>query len=345
MSVQMNRRTLVKAGVGITALGGLPGGAYVGSALAAESKVRLAFALRSAHQSMLWLGTETGLFRKQGLEVSFPAMETGGPKAVAGLVSGDWDFCSTGTVPVAENFLNGGDVVALLRATLEHQLVFIAARRELTTVGHLDGKRIGTTAESGSGQTGVILRLTLKKVGATATYVGMSGFESIYAALAKGEIDAGILPIHLRISGEREHGWNIFELASWEGGFVPSVFATTRKLIVSNRDLVMRTVRGVVETIHAFKTQPDVYIPLLQRFLNISDRKVAEDLYKFYVPLFPQAPRVALAEGIQALRSHFSQKYPAAQKLQESDFVDSSFIDELEQSGFIKRLYGGDARR
>lgn len=345
MSVQMNRRKLVKTGVGIAALGGLPGGAYVGSALAAESKVRLATALRATSQGMSWFGTETGLFRKQGLDVSFPAMEIGGPKAAAGLVSGDWDFCHTGAVPVAENVLNGGDLVALLRNTLPHQNLCIAARREHTTLAHLDGKRIGTTTDNAPGQTGLLLRLTLKKIGATANYVGMGGtFENIYAALAKGEIDAGILPLHLRFAGERQHGWNIFELA-WDGGEVPGVFATTRKLIASNRDLVMRTVRGVVESIHAFKTQPDVYIPVLQRFLKISDRKIAEDLHKFYVPLFPQAPRVALAEGIQSLRDGFSQKYPAAQKLQESDFVDSSFIDELEQSGFIKRLYGGDASR
>src|SRR5258706_10103407 len=101
----------------------------------------------------------------------------------------------------------------------------------------------------------------------------------------------------------------------------------------------MRVVRGYVETIHAFKTQPDVYIPVLQRFLHISDPKVVEDLHKFYVPLFPQAPRVALdAAGLQSVKDNFSQKYPAAQKLRESDFVDSSFIDELEQSGFIQHL-------
>ena len=164
MSVQTTRRKLLKAGGGIAALGGLPGGAYIGSALAANTKVRVTAALRDATQGMSWCGTETGIFKK-------------------------------------------------------------------------------------------------------------------------------------------------------------------------------------VETIHAFKTQPDVYIPVLQRFLNISDRKIAEDLHKFHVPLFPQAPRVALAEGILSLRDSFSQQYPAAQKLQESDFVDSSFIDELEQSGFIKRLYGGDARR
>jgi ABC-type nitrate/sulfonate/bicarbonate transport system substrate-binding protein len=216
-------------------------------------------------------------------------------------------------------------------------------RRELATLGHLAGKRVGVLTDAYSGQVGVTTRLMLEKAGVTATYVGLGTFEKIYAALAAGEIDAGALPIHLRFTGERQHGWNTFERAV-TGFDIPSVFATTRKLIASNRDLVMRVVRGYVETIHAFKTQPDVVVPLLQRFLNISDRKAAEDLHKFYVPLFPQAPRLS-SSGIQGVRDVFSKRYPAAQKLQESDISDSSFIDELEQSGFIQRLYASDPKR
>jgi hypothetical protein len=44
---------------------------------------------------------------------------------------------------------------------------------------------------------------------------------------------------------------------------------------------------------------------------------------------------------VQELRNHFSPKYPDARKLQEADIADSSLIDELEDSGFIARLYGG----
>jgi hypothetical protein len=139
----------------------------------------------------------------------------------------------------------------------------------------------------------------------------------------------------LRFSGEREHGWNAFETTSLG---VPSVFATTRKMIASNRDVVMRAVRGMVEAIHVFKTQPGVAVPLLQRFLNLSDRKAAEDLHKFYAPLFPSAPRPSLADGMQDVRDTLSGRYPGAQKLQEPDIADSSFIDELVQSGFIQRL-------
>lgn len=66
---------------------------------------------------------------------------------------------------------------------------------------------------------------------------------------------------------------------------------------------------------------------------------------KIYVPLFPPAPRPSLSEGMQDVRDGFSRKYPAAQKLQKPDIAYSSFIDELEQSGFVQRLYASDPKR
>lgn len=308
-----------------------------------DMKVRMTTALRAPTHSMAWCGMETGIFEKRGLEVSFPVIETTGPEAVAGLLRGSWDFCQTGTLPVAESFLRGGDVVALFRNALQHANLCIALRREVKTLAELSGKRVGVLSDATSGQTGINARLTIEQAGATATYVGLGTYENIYKALAAGEITAGALPLHLRFSGEREYGWNIFDMAF--GGDVPSVFATTRKLIASNRDLVMRVAKAYIETMHAFKTQPEVYIPALQRFLNVNDRNLVEEQYKYYVPLFPRLPRMALSvEGMQSIRKTFANKYPMAQKLQESDFVDSSFADELEQSGFIKKLYASGAK-
>jgi ABC-type nitrate/sulfonate/bicarbonate transport system substrate-binding protein len=310
--------------------------------MAADIKVRMSTGLRATVQSISWIGTEAGVFAKNGLEVSFPKLEVGGPEAAAGMIRGEWEFCQTGTLPIAEGVLNGADPVILLRNTAPHVAIFVMSRPEFATLGQLTGKRVGVLTDAYSGQTGVSTRRTLEKAGVTATYVGLGTYQRIYAALAAGEIDAGAVPIDLRFSGERQYGWHAFETVSLG---VPSVFATTRRLIASNRDLVVRAVRGMVETIHLFKTQPDVVVPLLQRFLNMSDRKAVEDLHKFYVPLFPSAPRPSLSEGMQAIRDEFSKRYPAAQKLQESDIEDSSFIEELEQSGFIQRLYVGDIKR
>jgi ABC-type nitrate/sulfonate/bicarbonate transport system substrate-binding protein len=278
-----------------------------------------------------------------GVDVSFPVIETTGPEAVHGLARGEWDFCQTGTLPVVENFLNGGDAVVLFRNALQHDNLCIALRPKLKSLAELDGKRIGVLSDATSGQTGINARLTIEKAGATATYVGLGGYGNIYKALIAGEIDAGPLPLHLRFAGERRYGWNIFSLAF--GGAIPSVFATTRKLIATNRELVMRVAQGFIRTVHTFKTQPEVYIPLLQRFLQVNERELVADQVRFYLPLFPQVPRMALsAEGLQSIRDTFAKTYPAARDVQEADFTDSSIVDELEQSGFIAALYAGTAR-
>ena len=93
-----------------------------------------------------------------------------------------------------------------------------------------------------------------------------------YTALEKGEIDAGYLPVDLRFIGQKEFGWNnLAGIPIGAGGIV-----TTRRLIASNRDAVSRFVTATVETIATFKTRPDLAVPLLQRFLQIDDRKAVE---------------------------------------------------------------------
>jgi ABC-type nitrate/sulfonate/bicarbonate transport system substrate-binding protein len=214
-------------------------------------------------------------------------------------------------------------------------------RREFTGLQQLDGRKVGVLTNATSGQAGINTRLAVERAGATPSYVGLGTFQNIYAALAAGEIEAGALPVDLRFLGETEHGWHAFPSA---GLGLPSILATTRRRVRENRELVLSVVRGVAETIHLFKTRPDIVVPLLQHFMNFKDRRPAEALHAFYVPLFPANPRPDLSGGIKTLRDLFSTRYPAAANLQETDIVDASIIDEVERSGFIERLYGGAVR-
>ncbi len=45
-----------------------------------------------------------------------------------------------------------------------------------------------------------------------------------------------------------------------------------------------------------------------------------------------------------ALRELLAAKYPGATSLKETDIADSSFVDELERTGFIDRLYARDTK-
>src|SRR6185503_3383834 len=115
----------------------------VGSATGSENKIRMTTGLRSTRQAMTWFAAEAGIFKRHGLDVNFPTVAVGGLQTAAGLMRGDWEFCTTGFLPVAENYLNAGDVVALLRTARRHNDQFIASKRQLMTLGQLDGKRFG----------------------------------------------------------------------------------------------------------------------------------------------------------------------------------------------------------
>jgi hypothetical protein len=337
-----SRRQWLKQSLQLVAAAALPAVSRFAWAQAppasAARAVRVATGLLATWQSTAWLGAEAGIFNKRGIDMTLPAIAVGGPEAAAGLIRGDWEFAHTGSVPVAEEVLQGRDIVILATPTTDFPKSFVMTREGITQLAQLDGKNVGVLTETG--QTSVATRLTIEKAGATATYLPLIKFERIYAALASGEIDAGALPIDLRFTGQVRYSWNAFPMNSFDA---PSIFATTRRLIASDRALVMNVMQGFLETIHLFKTRPDIVVPLLQRYLKIEDRKAMEELYAFHVPEFQKVPRPSFP-GMQALRDYFAAKYPAAATLKESDIADPSFIAELERSGFIDRLYAADRK-
>ncbi len=75
---------------------------------------------------------------------------------------GDWEFTQTGTLPVAEGVLNGGDAVVLLRNAAPHIGIFVMTRPEFTSLTQLAGKRVGVLTDATSGQTGVVTRLAVE---------------------------------------------------------------------------------------------------------------------------------------------------------------------------------------
>ena len=332
--MKLPRRDFLRLAAGAAALPAALPFAWAQASPTTAQRVRVATGLLAIWQSTAWLGAEAGLFKKRGLDMTLPAIAVGGPEAAAGLSRGDWEFAHTGTVPVAEEVLKGQGIVILAMPTSDFPKSFVMTRKEITRLEQLDGKKVGVLTETG--QTSVATRITIEKARATATYVPLIKFDRIYAALAAGEIDGGALPIDLRFSGQARYGWNAFPIDAFD---TPSIFATTRKLITSDRKLVMNVMQGFIETIHLFKTRPDIVVPLLQRYVKIEDRKVAEDLYAFHVPVFQKVPRPSFPE-MQTLREFLVAKYSAAMSLKESDIADSSFIDELERNGFIDRLYG-----
>jgi len=55
--------------------------------------------------------------------------------------------------------------------------------------------------------------------------------------------------------------------------------------------------------------------------------------------LFQSSPRPTFASELQQLKAIISRKYPAAGNIKPEDLVDASFVDQLDRTGYIERLY------
>lgn len=299
-------------------------------------RTRIVTGLRATLESLGWIAMEVGIFKRLGLECTFPRLETGGPEAVAGVVRGDWEFAETGSAPYVQATLDGEDTTILLAAVgpLPTGLP-ILTRPEISDPSQLAGTRLGVLTDTG--QIAISVRSALEMWGVRATLVPLGTFGAIYAALGSGEIDAGAFTADYRFLGPRELGLRILDTPS--PGHVPVVVGCSRRLIAADRHLVAKVVQGYVEAIHFFKTKRSEVVPVLQQFLMFEDRSAVEEAYGFYAPLLQPLPRPSAA-GLRTLLQDLRRNQPSAVPLSPTDMVDSSFLDELEQAGFIETLYG-----
>lgn len=113
--------------------------------------------------------------------------------------------------------------------------------------------------------------------------------------------------------------------------------ATTRKYIREHPDRVRRYVKSQVEAVHRIYTDKEALIRALARFIgrNVARdvlEKTRENLLSESVLAKKQYPSV---EGLKTILAGEAKGKSAKPE----DFFDASFIQELDQSGYIDGLY------
>ena len=87
------------------------------------------------------------------------------------------------------------------------------------------------------------------------------------------------------------------------------------------------------------KTHRRETIAILAKYLRTDDPDALQEAYEAEIlGLFPQKP-YPTTKGIQTILREFGAKDPAARAARPEQFVDLSFIKDLDSSGFIDRLY------
>jgi NitT/TauT family transport system substrate-binding protein len=287
-------------------------------------KARLATGLLSTAEGLGWIGREAGIFARRGVDFDIVRTETTGPVAVAGLVNGEWDFCDVGAAPIVEANFQGHDTVVVMAAEA-YGAVFMVGRRGVDAPEKLRGGRVGVLSRGGQMELSAQVMLDRWRLREAVEIVVLGTIRRVYDALAKGEIDAGMLTADFRFWGEHAHGLHALADIGAEFRHVGPCLAASRRFLRANPEVASAVVQGYVESIRFFKAERDRVIEILGRYLGIPDAPALAAIHAFYSRQFQDDPRPP-ADGMQHLIDTYAPRYPAAGRRTVADVCDLSWL-------------------
>ena len=315
--------------------------AVLGFAVSASSaaaqglkKIRIGYPSLSFRQSNVWVAKEMGLFNKYGLEVE-PIFLRGGQMATQALVAGDPPIVNIGTVVQAS--LRGHNLV--LVAAVENnydQIVF--ARPSITRLEQLKGKPFGVSGfGSATHYASTILVKHLKIDPKDLPLMPTGADAERLAALSTGKIDATFFSSSAAPVA-RKAGFNeLLQIADLGVEVQGNGFATSKSYIQTNRDTVKNALKGFVEAIYFVYANKRDAQKVFAKYMRTNDPAVLEESYDGYVKMIPKKPYPTL-KGIQFMLDMLTPQIPEAKTAKPEQFVDLSFLQELEKEGFFNEM-------
>src|SRR4029077_1015684 len=291
----------------------------------------------SAGNWIPWIAKEAKLYEKNGLDVELILLRGSGQTSAAILGS------SLFAAPVVLPTVMLADLRRADLANVAHTVPGVqsklVAKGDIKRPEDLKGKRIASSSLGSLGD--FLFKYIIRKYGVDPnreiTWLSIGTPPERLQALLSGAVDAAEASYPIDVQAERK-GFRVLFDARKEVVYPSMSIVTRRKSIQEDRDTVMRLVKSHVEGIAYFKTNKEFSLKVLSKYLKINDREMLEASYETYKQDFISVP-YPIMKGLEATYDYVAQTRPEIRTKKPEDFMDPSFIAELDKSGFIKKLY------
>jgi ABC-type nitrate/sulfonate/bicarbonate transport system substrate-binding protein len=307
------------------------------STASGQDKLRIAYA-GGGSTAPVWILQERGLLKKYNISAEIVQINAS-PAALQAMIAGDVDLNVTGVTNLVSARLAGIDVVMLMAVmpTFPNQLV---ALKSINSVQELKGKTGGINRFGASTDLGI--RLVLRRFGLDpekdVKLISVGGTAQAVAAMSKGLIQFGISTEPFAREAEKVGFKTLLDIGPLKIPFHWNGVLAREATIKARRPVFSRFVRAMTEAIHIYKSEKEWTKGVIGKYLRINDAENLERTYTSFQPLFPEVPYPS-TDGVKTLLDDIAVKTPKAADANPKEFVDGSFVEEMERTGFIKQLY------
>lgn len=302
--------------------------------------LKVPFAALSPNYAPLWIADQTGLFKKYGLDVELIYISAGSV-IVPAILSGQVEIANMSSAPALTAWARGAQLTAV-GVNSNRLLHVIMTRSSITKPEQLKSKKIG--GDRYGSLSDLILREALRYYNLApdrdVAIIQSGGLPERLGALKAGAVDGAIVTGDTALEAEKLGFRKLIDLAQLPIRYPSSTIIVTKSFLAAKRDTVKRFLRGWIEGIKIAKTDKDATIAVMQDFLKTSDRSVLDKIFEVYKSVHEKIPSPDPKTMAVALRQ-LAASVPQTNALKIEDFTDPSLIAELENEGFITKVYAG----
>src|SRR5262245_747508 len=297
------------------------------------------------------MAAETGIYRRNGLEakqyITPRAAElirqSSGvvvPQEFVGAGIGDINI-GGGSPTIVRMTSDARAVQRIVLATNDPVSRFhIMSRPDITRPEDLKGKRIGFSSVGALSH--YVLMLWCRKMGfdpmrdVSLMASGMGG-----ELIKRGRVDA-FAADEIAVGEAIHQGYrDLVDTGAYKFPMPGSGVNALKDWLPKNRDTAARFVKSTVDALALLKTDKQAAFTSMAKWYGITDPRVQERIYAQAVQL-PAKPYPAI-EGFRKMIEIYD--YREMRRHKAEDFVDASFVQELDKSGYIDGLYRGASSR
>jgi NitT/TauT family transport system substrate-binding protein len=305
---------------------------------AQQEKMIVGYSAQAGAYAPIWITKETGLFRKNGLDVNLVFIP-GGPTAAAAMVAGDVQAMAMAGPAIVTSNLAGSDLVmtAGIVNTFAFQLVTV---KGITSASQLKGKRIGVNRFGAAPDVAARYALNHLKIDPRELTILQLGEQSTrLEAMKAGQLDAAILLPPITTIAQKAGMHVLLDMSELGGEFLITGMASSQKFLTQSKSSAARLMRALVEGIHYFKTQRRESEKIIARYMRTDNMEAVGATWEYFAAkIVPRKPYPSV-KGVKALLDLAAKERPEAAKAQPERFINTTLLKELDDSGFIDALY------
>ncbi len=299
-------------------------------------KVRLAYSGWEIGTAVAYVGVDSGLFKKNGLEIEELPIRDTLSAGVQSLIGVDLLIGFGNPLAVLQPVMAGADVT-VFGAHVSFDQYGMGVAKEISALKDLKGKKVGVSALGA--RSDLIARVILRRAGldpATDVEMVAAGLTPARAlAITKNLVQGA--PLSQDIAAEAQKlGIKILEVKTVP--VVTDLLLTTRSFIRRDEESVRRFMKGYAAAIHQFVSNREQSLAILKKYFPNSQSMTVDAMYDSFSAQLRPLPEIN-SEAIQALVDVGAVIDKRSKALKLSDIIEPRFLDELKSSKFLKDLY------